>query len=176
MISTKNISLLSAALGALLPGTLLLGTLLPGMLLLSGCAATRHPEPAATNTQARLTGHLPYNPLAWKPITTLLHQSAGTASTLYGNDAAVAYARSSADALYPAGSVLAMVTWQQRDDPHWYGARIPGTPQTVEFVSIGAQPVYTIYRGSPLTKVDMSADQTTERIDYITHQRAAVMP
>jgi hypothetical protein len=144
-------------------------------LLLSGCE-TRKPEPAETNHQARLTGQLPYNPLAWKPITTQINQTAGTTATLYGNDAAVAYARSNADAKYPAGSVLALVTWAEREDPHWYGARIPAAPQSVEFVSIKAQPEYSVYRGSPLAQVNAAGDLASNRIDYLTHQRAAVIP
>jgi hypothetical protein len=32
--------------------------------------------------------------------------------------------------------VLALVTWTQRDDPHWFGGRIPNTPESVEFVRI----------------------------------------
>lgn len=29
---------------------------------------------------------------------------------------------------YPSGAVLALVTWAQRDHPHWFGGRIPNTP------------------------------------------------
>ncbi|MDE1176933.1 MAG: hypothetical protein PW789_10050 [Edaphobacter sp.] len=144
-----------------------------GLLVLAGCNE-RKPEAAATNHVAALTGQLPYNPLAWKPITTLTNRAAATTSTLYGNDAAVAYARSTAGAAYPAGSVLALVTWAERDDPHWFGAKIPGKPQTVEFVSIGAQPQYAVYRGSPLAQA--ASDQSGSRIDFILHLRAAVIP
>ena len=31
-------------------------------------------------------------------------------------------------ALYSAGAVLALVTWTQREDPHWFGGRIPDAP------------------------------------------------
>ena len=148
-----------------------------GTLVLAGCSGnTRKAEPASTNTQATLRGQLPYNPLAWRPITSSLDNHAGTASTLYGNDTAVVYARSTPGSAYPAGSVLALVTWTQRDDPHWFGAKIPGAPQTVEFVTIGSRPEYTVYRGSPLTRTNVSSDQAAARIDNLTHQRAAVMP
>jgi hypothetical protein len=30
-----------------------------------------------------------------------------------------------------------LVTWQQREDPHWFGARIPGQPLSAEFVEVG---------------------------------------
>ena len=35
---------------------------------------------------------------------------------------------------YAEGAVLALITWAQRDDPHWFGARVPDKPQSVEFV------------------------------------------
>lgn len=162
------------------------------LLIVTSCAAlaftgcnTRKAEPAGTNQQAALTGQLPYNPLEWKAITASVNHGASTASTLYGNDTAVAYARSTAGSAYPSGSVLALVTWSERDDPHWFGAKIPGSPQSVEFVSVTggpeagpeAQPTYAVYRGSPLARVDSVADdQAQARIQFITQQRAAVMP
>jgi hypothetical protein len=47
--------------------------------------------------------------LEWNPISMLVDRREGTMSLLYGNDAA-----------------RALLTWKQRDDPHWFGARIPG--------------------------------------------------
>lgn len=143
---------------------------------LSGCNG-RKAEPASTNQQAVLQGQLPYNPLAWRAITSSINKSAATTATLYGNDAAVAYARSNDGSNYPAGSVLALVTWAERDDPHWFGAKIPGTPRSVEFVSFGgnaAAPTYSVYRGTPLAVA--ASDDAAQRSEFITHQRAAVMP
>jgi hypothetical protein len=145
-----------------------------------GCNTTK-PEPASTNQQAELTGQLPYNPLAWKVVTSSVNRSNSTMSTLYGNDTAIAYARSTAGSSYPAGSVLALVTWAQRDDPHWFGAKIPATPQSVEFVSFptpsGQPPTYEVYRGSPLARVGMvTPDEAGRRIGNLSTQRAAVMP
>ena len=155
-----------------------LAVLMPFTLF--GCNVTKS-APASTNQQAALRGALPHNPLAWKIITSSVNHHNSTMSTLYGNDTAVAYARSAAGSGYPAGSVLALVTWSERDDPHWFGAKIPSNPQSVEFVSIpaqsGQQPSYEIYRGSPLERVaTITPDQTAARIEYVTTQRAAVMP
>ncbi|WP_260703312.1 cytochrome P460 family protein [Edaphobacter flagellatus] len=146
------------------------------LLAMTGCDSTK-PEPASINQQAALTGQLPYNPLAWKVVTSWTNKHDATMSTLYGNDAAVAYARSTAGTAYPAGSILGLVTWAERDDPHWFGGKIPSTPQSVEFVRVGetGQPEYRLYRGSPLAHTDAGAD-APNRIAYITTQRAAVMP
>ena len=69
-------------------------------------------------------------------------------ATLYGNEAAIQSAHSRTPALgtitYKPGSVLALVTWAQREDPHWFGARIPSTLFSVEFVEIPSSdtPIY----------------------------------
>lgn len=150
------------------------------LLALTGCNSTK-PEPASTNQPATLTGSLPYNPLAWRVVTSWTNDRNSTMSTLYGNDPAVEYARSTPDHAYPAGAVLALVTWSERDDPHWFGAKIPSTAQSVEFVTLpsspGQVPVYERYQGSPLSRVNTAdADATAKRIDYLLSQRAAVMP
>jgi hypothetical protein len=147
---------------------------------LTGCQS-RTPEPASTNRQAALEGQLPYNPLAWKPITAWTNQRQGTMSTLYGNDTAVAHARTGSAGSYPQGSVLAVVTWAQREDPHWFGATIPSHPQSVEFVIMPStpdgQPVYARYQGSPLAQVEnMDADTVRKNVASIVSERAAVMP
>jgi len=146
-------------------------------LPLAGC--TSKPAASTVNDQAALTGQLPYNPLAWKVITSSVNQRSATMSTLYGNDVAVQYARTNADRAYPTGSVLALVTWAQREDPHWFGARIPSSVQSVEFVMVqdaaGASPTYEHFQGSPLTRTAASASDA-KRIDYLMAQRAAVMP
>ena len=147
------------------------------LLPVAGC--THKPTAPTINDQAALTGHLPYNPLAWKASTSSVNQRSATMSTLYGNDIAVQYARTNADRAYPAGSVLALVVWAQREDPHWFGAKIPSTVQSVEFVTVqsadGASPTYERYQGSPLT-VSAATAGDADRIAYLTAQRAAVLP
>lgn len=147
---------------------------------LTGCDS-RTPEPSSTNRHATLEGKLPYNPLAWRAITAWTNQRKGTMSTLYGNDAAIAHARSGSTDPYPQGSVLAVVTWEQREDPHWFGARIPSQPQSVEFVTISSagdrQPVYARYQGSPLAQVqEMDAQTVQKSVAFILSERAAIMP
>lgn len=152
--------------------------ILTTLFALTGCESTR-PEPAAINQQASLTSKLPYNPLEWRVVTSWTNERQATMSTLYGNDLAIQNLRSSSASPYPPGSVLALVTWSQRDDPHWFGARIPSTPQSVEFVSISVRqsPSYQRYEGAQLKLVNNTdGDATAKRIDYLVSQRAAVMP
>ncbi|KAI9451718.1 hypothetical protein F5148DRAFT_1289976 [Russula earlei] len=74
-------------------------------------------------------------------------------SILYGNEIAVAYARSGGKGLaYPGGSVLSLVTWEQQEDKHWFGGNIPKKIQSVEMVAFdsAASLKYTDYVGAPL--------------------------
>jgi hypothetical protein len=103
-------------------------------------------EEVVNNTAAMLPSSLPYQPLAWSPITMYVDRNARTVAVLYGNASAMEAVHprgSDADEAggpaYPPGSVLALVTWGQRDDPHWFGARIPDAPRSVEFVQIAGK-------------------------------------
>ncbi len=86
-------------------------------------------EDAVNNKAAALPTSLPHQPLAWRAMTMYVDPQNFTTATLYGNDVAKAPP-------YRAGAVLALVTWNQRDDPHWFGGRIPDAPVSVEFVRI----------------------------------------
>jgi hypothetical protein len=106
-------------------------------------------------------------PMTGKVITTVVHQRDGSMSTLYGNDVAVKDAR--AGKPYSAGAVVTLVTWEQRDDPHWFGGRIPAAVRSVEVLRYdGGEPSYQSYRGSGLAK--------EARISYIAGLKAAVLP
>jgi Cytochrome P460 len=90
---------------------------------------------------AALPLSLPYLPLEWNAITFYVDPRNHTTAMLFGNDVAMkaVHATTSRDK-FPAyfhGAVLALVTWAQRDDPHWFGARIPDVSLSLEFVEIG---------------------------------------
>lgn len=69
----------------------------------------------------------------------------GTMTTLYGNPQAVAAARKGAS--YPQDATFLLATWTQKEDPHWFGAHIPGALLS-----------------------------TTRRLDSVVHIRASVLP
>ncbi len=100
-----------------------------------------------------------------------------TTATLYGNDAALqaVQTRRSAPA-YPAGAVLALVTWAQRDDPHWFGARIPDQPVSVEFVQPGGRkPGYRRFSG-PTLSAEEGAANAGERTSFVLGLAPASLP
>jgi hypothetical protein len=113
--------------------------------------------------------NLPHQPLGWGAITMYVDPKNHTMATLFGNDAAMDAVEAHRTApVYPAGAVLALVTWAQRDDPHWFGARIPDRPLSVEFVEAGGQqPHYRRFSGASLEE-DLG-------VTNIAPQRAAFM-
>lgn len=98
-----------------------------------------------------------------------------TMATLYGNDVAAQAAHGqdgdgSKRSVYPSGALLALVIWAQRDDPHWFGGRIPDTPQSVEFLQFSptAQPgSYRRFAGAGLVEDRSAAAIAIERIAFI---------
>lgn len=139
---------------------------------------------ATANQRPGLTGNLPWNPLQWNVITSSIDKQGAAMSTLYGNTAAVQYARSNSQQDYPPGSVISLVTWTQREDDRWFGGKIPGQIKSVEFVGATAgldgrtEYSYEDYEGAPsLRRTSSSVGRSPgSRAEYLLSLRAAVMP
>ena len=103
-----------------------------------------------------------------KVITTFINRKDSTMSTLYGNDIAVQNARNGQP--YGAGAVVSLVTWLQREDPHWFGGRIPGALSSIEILRFSG--------ADTLSSIEHQAGKNlTKRTDYsFTGRSAAVMP
>jgi hypothetical protein len=137
------------------------------------------------NRAAAMPPGLPYQPLAWNAITMYVDPRSHTMATLYGNEAAMKAVRAGASGSTEStgnpssGSVFALVTWAQREDPHWFGARIPNTPKSVEFVEAGASAGATAYRcydGPGLDEHGLPPDVATERTRFISTLAPAWLP
>lgn len=140
-------------------------------------AGASSPASPLLNRTASLTGALPFDPFQWKVISAGVTSHDGTMTTLYGNDIAVRRARSSPSNAYPDGAVLALVTWLREPDSRWFGARIPGRVESVEFVTVAANSrSYLEFAGSPLRRTESGAPRAGSRTEYILGLRAAVMP
>jgi hypothetical protein len=160
---------------------LLFGTAL--LLGVMGCSSENPRVTTRINEDASLGGELTVNPLRWKVITSAIDHRDGTMYTVFGNDQAVEYARTHPEHEYPAGSVIALVTWTQQEDSRWFGGNIPKAAKSVELVTVSAdaaqKPVYKyeVYEGSPLKKMSAEESATVQgRAAYLIAQRAAVMP
>jgi hypothetical protein len=156
----------------------------------SGCSGSDRVAPLTptinenASLSAAAAGALPANPLKWRIITSAVDPRNSTMSTLYGNDIAVQYARTNARHEYPLGSQIALVTWTRRDDPRYFGARIPDSIKSIEFVSVSAVPelgapqyAYEKFEGSPLAKSQSEqAASPSPAATALLDLRAAVLP
>ncbi len=129
------------------------------------------------NNIAALAASLPWQPLTWNAITMYVDPKTHTTATLYGNEAAT-QASSANSPAYPAGAILALVTWSQRPDPHWFGARIPDEPQSVEFVQVASgQPnTYRHFTGIALTEDHPDPTTAALRTAFILGLAPARLP
>ena len=130
-----------------------------------------------------LPASLPFQPLRWSAITMYVDPTNQTMATLYANEAAMRFvsirpANGPAPA-YQAGSVLALVTWAQRDDPHWFGARIPDAPRSIEFVQVAAAAEGSRYRrfaDSGLQEIHPTATTAALRMSFVLGLPPARLP
>ena len=148
------------------------------LVVLAGCGHHAPSEADVLNGEAKLPAGLPVPALDWRTISSSVDRAHGTMNLLTGNDVAVKY---SGTETYPEGSQLALTTWLQREDPHWFGARIPGSFVGLETVTIarGADgkiaAVYKQYAGEPLREVTDAANADARKA-YILGMRASEMP
>lgn len=159
---------------------------LAALVLVAGCQKVNPRLVTRLNEPATLAGKLPHNPLGDRIITSWVEKGdaqQGTMSTLFGNDAAVQFARGNASQEYPAGSIVSLVTWNQQEDERWFGGNIPAAVKSVEIVTVKAgadgKPAYVYQRfeGSPLQQADaQESAKPGDRAAYLLSQRAAVLP
>lgn len=127
-----------------------------------------------TNTKASLPASFKFSAAGLKVITTFINKKQSTMSTLYGNPLALKTAVAGTNTV--AGEVLALVTWKQQADVHWFGANIPGDLQSVEMIKTAPAAIdYKRYEGKSLTLNPDTLHQA-ERIKYIFDQKPSVMP
>jgi Cytochrome P460 len=151
------------------------------VIFTAGCSHRAPTERDLINVDAALPAALPVQPLEWRVITSTIDREHHTMATLFGNDAAVQSARSTAGTVtYPAGSTLAMVTWTQKDDGHWFGARIPQRFVSMELVTVAAgtdgKAAASYQRFGASGQLASRPDQDAARKQAILTERPSVMP
>jgi hypothetical protein len=81
---------------------------------------------------------------------------------------------------YPPGSTLALVTWVQKDDGHWFGARIPQRFVSMDLVTVAAgadgKTAAQYERFGASGHLASGSDQDGAREEAILAERASVMP
>ncbi len=147
------------------------------VLLFSACAGHRSD---LINTKASLPSSFHIGDSGLKVIASFINKKQVTMSVLYGNDLALQTASDSIKEI-TAGEIFTLVTWQQQPDDHWFGANIPGEPQSVELLkttaSLDGPPIvhYQRFEGKNLVLVTDTLHQQ-ERIKFIFDQKPSIMP
>ena len=140
----------------------------------SSCKQHTDPD-QLINSKASLPESFNLSALHQKVITSFINKRNSTMSILYGNEAA---SKTLGKDVQPgiANASYTLVTWRQQNDPHWFGARIPGDLLTVETLKLGNNIAnYQRYTGKNLGRL---ADTTgrSARISFILAQNPSITP
>jgi len=93
------------------------------------------------NERAAVMPVLPFDPFAASLVSLSVDRSRSTISALFSHSS--------------TRRELLLITWSERDDPHWFGARIPGDFLTAEYVGST--------RGAPSVYIRFSKNAAGER-------------
>jgi len=132
------------------------------------------------NHEASLPQTFKLSDLHQKVITSFINNRQHVSGVLYGNKKAYAAATAEKPVAIP-GQAFTLLTWQQQDDEHWFGARIPGNLLSAETLTLTGKSDgrggydYQRFLGKNLTKL---ADTTgnAARIKFILQQKASITP
>ena len=124
------------------------------------------------NAASRLPQGLQVNPLDWTPVTVYSDPQKHTISVLFDNSKEIGTETVAAD-----GSEMALVTWTERDDQHWFGARIADAVVSVEIVrpSASNETEYRMFGGEGVARVDANATKAA-RAGLIASLHPAQIP
>ena len=124
------------------------------------------------NAASRLPKGLPMNPLDWTPVTVYSDPQKHTISVLFVDNKEIGTGTLAAD-----GSAMALVTWTERDDPHWFGARIAHQVVSVEIVRPGVsnETEYRMFAGVGDARVYANATKSA-RVASIAGLQPAQIP
>ena len=151
--------------------------LLASIVVLLAACTNSNSNTRLVNDDASLPTSFNFSKQGLKVITSFINKKQGTMATLYGNDVALQAAKLGSSTT-TTGETFALVTWKQKADDHWFGAKIPSNLQSVEYVKTrpsGNTVSYQKFEGKTLV---LSTDtlHNQERIKYILSQKASIFP
>jgi hypothetical protein len=132
------------------------------------------------NEKAAIPASYNFSQKGLKVIASFINKKQHTMSTLYGNDLALKTAQSGNTNKVP-GEEFTLVTWNQQDDDHWFGAKIPSDLKSIEVVKTGSPNqnntaiTYGCYEGKALTP-NTDTLHKQDRIKYIFDQKPSILP
>ncbi|WP_343686244.1 hypothetical protein [Chryseobacterium gleum] len=136
-------------------------------------------EYESVNEKASLPEKFDFNAMNLKVVTSSINHKNQTMMTLYGNNQAREELKGKPEKGESKERILALITWSQKEDPYWYGAKIPDRLLSVEVIksryplSDNFDIQYEKYEGPALKKVSASG---SERIPAILTMKPSIMP
>jgi hypothetical protein len=112
-----------------------------------------------------------------KVINSSINTKKHTTSLLYGNQKAIERIQSNSSVIQK-GEKLVWITWNQKPDPNWFGAVIPGkliSFETLESVSENGIPQYQKFGGNSI-QIQNDTLGNHHRIEILLHQKMAILP
>lgn len=101
-------------------------------VLMMSCSSKKEYEPF--NQNASLPEHFDFNAMNLHVVTSSINHKKQIMMTLYGNASAMDELKDNAAKNENKEKILALVTWSQKDDPYWFGAKIPDHLLSVEVI------------------------------------------
>ncbi|MGE8511133.1 MAG: hypothetical protein ACN6N7_00425 [Chryseobacterium culicis] len=141
------------------------------------CGSKKEYEPV--NENASLPESFDFNAMNLKVVTSSINHKKQTMMTLYGNDSAIDELKDHPENNNHKERILALITWSQKEDPYWYGAKIPNHLLSVEIVkskepfSENSEILYQKYEGKELRKANADG---RDRIRTILSMKPSIMP
>lgn len=146
-------------------------------VLVVSCNSKKEYEPV--NENASLPASFDFNAMNLKVVTSSINHKKQTMITLYGTDSAINDLKDNLEKNEGKERILALITWSQKEDPYWYGAKIPNNLLSVEIIksrqpfSENSEILYQKYEGKKLKKVSTDG---TDRIHTILSMKPSIMP
>lgn len=144
--------------------------------LFAGCNQTTAPADLI-NEKASLPNTFSISDLHQRVLSSFYNTEDSTNSILYGDKGAEEILQKGERSASPAFS-LTLVTWHQQEDPHWFGARIPGNLISVERLTKANMHDRLFYQklsGKQLIAVNDTSGNG-ERIRFILSQQPLIQP
>lgn len=147
-------------------------------LILNACSNPSE-DREVINTKASPAPSFNFNRLGLRVIASSINKKQHTMSILYGNKAGLDAVAAGIKHI-PGEGLLALVTWNQQEDPHWYGANIPGDLLSVELIKTKKNNDqvffdYNRFEGKKLVSNTDTSGQS-KRLKFIFDQKPSVMP
>ena len=136
-------------------------------------------EYEAVNENASLPEKFDFNAMNLKAVSSSINHRKQTTMTLYGTPSAIDELKGNPGKDENKERILALITWSQKGDPYWYGAKIPDHLLSVEVIrskkpfAEHSEIQYQKYEGKELKKADAEG---ADRINAILGMKPSIMP